>query len=88
MIKTLSKLQNNPQLICISLNNISVYCVMPRSTKHFDTCKRSLYVDTTSRNFQLQMLIILSICPSRNFKETEHQLLAIVFCLLGFKQCC
>ena len=34
-----AKLENTPQLICISLNKKSVYCVMPCSTKHFDTCK-------------------------------------------------
>ena len=34
-----AELQNTLQLICISLNNNSVYCVMPHSTKHFDTRK-------------------------------------------------
>ena len=33
------QLQNTPQLIYMSLNNNSVYCVMPRSSKPPDTCK-------------------------------------------------
>ena len=33
------QLQNTPQLIYMSLNKNSVYCVMPRSSKPPDTCK-------------------------------------------------
>ena len=33
-----AKLQNTPPLICISLNKISTYCYIPRSSKHTDTC--------------------------------------------------
>ena len=36
---TLEQLQNTPQLIYMSLNKNSVYCVMPRSSKPPDTCK-------------------------------------------------
>ena len=35
----LEQLQNTPQLIYMSLNKNSVYCVMPRSSKPPDTCK-------------------------------------------------
>ena len=37
--ETWEQLQNTPQLICMSLNKNSVYCVMPRSSKPPDTCK-------------------------------------------------
>ena len=37
--KLREQLQNTPQLIYMSLNNNSVYCVMPRSSKLPDTCK-------------------------------------------------
>ena len=33
-----AKLQNTPPLICISLNKNSIYCYIPRSSKHTDTC--------------------------------------------------
>ena len=33
-----AKLQNTPNLICILLNNNSIYCYIPRSSKHTDTC--------------------------------------------------
>ena len=36
---TVEQLQNTPQLIYMSLNKNSVYCVMPRSSKPPDTCK-------------------------------------------------
>ena len=32
------KLQNTPSLICISLNKNRIYCYIPRSSKHTDTC--------------------------------------------------
>ena len=35
----MEQLQNTPQLIYMSLNKNSVYCVMPRSSKPPDTCK-------------------------------------------------
>ena len=37
--KKWEQLQNTPQLIYMSLNKNSVYCVMPRSSKPPDTCK-------------------------------------------------
>ena len=37
----LAKLQNTPPLICISLNKNSIYCYIPRSSKHTDTCNGS-----------------------------------------------
>ena len=37
--KLSEQLQNTPQLIYMSLNKNSVYCVMPRSSKPPDTCK-------------------------------------------------
>ena len=37
--ETREQLQNTPQLIYMSLNKNSVYCVMPRSSKPTDTCK-------------------------------------------------
>ena len=33
-----AKLQNTPNPICILLNNNSIYCCRPRSSKHTDTC--------------------------------------------------
>ena len=39
IILNLEQLQNTPQLIYMSLNKNSVYCVMPRSSKPPDTCK-------------------------------------------------
>ena len=36
-----AKLQNTPPLICISLNKNSIYCYIPRSSKHTDTCNGS-----------------------------------------------
>ena len=33
-----AKLQNTTPLICISLNKNSIYCYIPRSLKHTDTC--------------------------------------------------
>ena len=33
-----AKLQNTPPLICISLNKNSIYCYIPHSSKHTDTC--------------------------------------------------
>ena len=38
-LKVWEQLQNTPQLIYMSLNKNSVYCVMPRSSKPPDTCK-------------------------------------------------
>ena len=38
-VHALEQLQNTPQLIYMSLNKNSVYCVMPRSSKPPDTCK-------------------------------------------------
>ena len=38
-LKNAEQLQNTPQLIYMSLNKNSVYCVMPRSSKPPDTCK-------------------------------------------------
>ena len=39
VLRILEQLQNTPQLIYMSLNKNSVYCVMPRSSKPPDTCK-------------------------------------------------
>ena len=39
LLRKWEQLQNTPQLIYMSLNKNSVYCVMPRSSKPPDTCK-------------------------------------------------
>ena len=39
IVQSWEQLQNTPQLIYMSLNKNSVYCVMPRSSKPPDTCK-------------------------------------------------
>ena len=37
-VKISPQLQNTLSLICISLNKNSIYCYVPRSSKHIDTC--------------------------------------------------
>ena len=42
-----AKLQNARPLLCISLNNKSTYCVIPRSLKRSDNCKWCDWVSRT-----------------------------------------
>ena len=46
----LEQLQNTPQLIYMSLNKNSVYCVMPRSSKPPDTRKDWKIIESFRRN--------------------------------------
>ena len=65
------QLQNTPQLIYMSLNKNSVYCVMPRSSKPPDTCKwggpklRGILKFSPTKNSLKRMKII--------FFEINHQ---------------
>ena len=66
------QLQNTPQLIYMSLNKNSVYCVMPRSSKPSDTCKWGgpklrgiLKFSPTAQVFKRQFSLSGKICGSR-----------------------
>ena len=71
-----AKLQNTPNLICILLNNNSIYCYIPRSSKHTDTCKwlgrgilQSLRSSGSDINYMYNLLI-MHILPA----ETKFML--------------
>ena len=65
-VQRAAKLQNTPPLICISLNKNSIYCYIPRSSKHTDTCNgwtgvfcnRSRRATKVTRNFPKSHFVV------------------------------
>ena len=56
--------QNTPPLICISMKNNSIYCYLPRSSKHTDTCNgwAGIFCNRSLLHFSnLQFLVQASI---------------------------
>ena len=72
------QLQNTPQLIYMSLNKNSVYCVMPRSSKPPDTCKwggpklRGILKFSRFPDISPQMSAYLSFSVDRNRKRKQQ----------------
>ena len=85
------QLQNTPQLIYMSLNKNSVYCVMPRSSKPPDTCKwggpklRGILKFSRFPDISPQMSAYLSFSVDRNRKrkqQTFHNQGNVKICLI------
>ena len=78
-----AKLQYTPPLICISLNKNSIYCYIPRSSKHTDTCNGKAGVFCNRSQMEILRIAIVekkdAVLPAGFGKSLVPKLLMTLF---------